>query len=518
MAGCSSNDSDPQAAPADAPLTVSTSSGQLHGVATAKARMFLGVRYAQPPTGERRWELPQPQPAADGVVEATKAGPPCAQAPTLPGASKSDAEDCLFANVTTPKQLKPGDKLPVMVWWHGGGFTTGSGAMYDSQRLADRGNAVVVTINYRLGVFGYLGLPGLEGSGNFGFADQIAATAWAKQNAAAFGGDPDNVTVFGESAGGMSACALLTSPKAKGLVQKVIISSGSCMIKWPTGGLFPGVPAMTPYSSVAATNAAGTAAAATLGCRQADPIECLRKLPVPAVMKVNQNFANHLSYGTELLPTDPAKALQDGTVAEVPVLSGGNRDEHNSFIAGAAIAAPKAFTAATYPGLVKTAFGPAAAQVLQRYPLSKYPSAPAAWAKIVTDSAWGCPTLAGNRAMAAKTKVYGYEFADPKPPNVNGTKDPSLLGAAHAVDLPYLFDLEGSTLLTTPGQAQLGTTMIDYWTSFARTGVPAAPDAPEMQAFTPQSTSVTALASGAVRTDDTAATHQCYLWQNVPLP
>ncbi|MDT8912294.1 carboxylesterase family protein [Amycolatopsis sp. PS_44_ISF1] len=513
--GCSSGDGP---AP-DASLTVPTSSGTLHGLSTPSAREFLGIPYALPPTGPRRWTLPQPQPAAAGVVEATKAGPPCAQTPTVPGASRSDAEDCLFANVTTPRDAEPGAKLPVMVWWHGGGYTTGSGAQYDAQRLASRGHVVVVSINYRLGVFGYFGLPGLAGSGDFGFADQIAGTRWAKRNAAAFGGDPDNVTVFGESAGGMSACALLTSPQAKGLVQKVAISSGSCLLKWPAGGLYPGLPSTTPYTSVAVTGQDGVAAAKTLGCAQPDPLPCLRALPAPVVMKVNQTFANHLSYDTDLLPADPAQAVRQGRLADVPVLSGGNRDEHNAFVAGVVAAVPEAVTAASYPALLKTAFGLDADQVHQRYPLDQFASSgPAAWAKVVSDSAWACPTLAGEHAMAAKTKVYGYEFADPDPPNLNGTKDPRLMGAAHATDLPYLFDLAGRNLLTRPGQAELGDTMIGYWSSFARTGVPTAPGAPAMAAMTPTSATVTTLAPGAVHGEDTSAIHRCDLWREVSTP
>ncbi|MBE7161805.1 MAG: carboxylesterase family protein, partial [Williamsia herbipolensis] len=187
--------------PVPAPLTVETTSGRLHGLATSTSREFLGVRYAKPPTGPRRWTMPVPEPKASGTVPATEPGASCAQAGSAPGASAtaSTSEDCLFLNVTTPRTMTPGERLPVMVWWHGGGYTSGSGSAYDAQRLAARG-VVVVTVNYRLGVFGYLSLPGLKGSGDFGLGDQILATRWAKHNAAAFGGDPDDITVFGESA------------------------------------------------------------------------------------------------------------------------------------------------------------------------------------------------------------------------------------------------------------------------------------------------------------------------------
>ncbi|GAB3158952.1 carboxylesterase family protein [Amycolatopsis stemonae] len=510
LSGCSSGDT------GDASLTVDTTSGKLHGLATASTRQFLGVRYALAPTGARRWTPPQPAPAAPGVVEATEAGPSCAQTASTPGAKPSDAEDCLFLNVTTPRGARAGAKLPVMVWWHGGGFTSGSGADYDAQRLADRGNVVVVTVNYRLGVFGYLGLPGLGGSGTFGFADQLAGTRWAKDNAAAFGGDPGNLTVFGESAGGMAACALLTSPAAAGLVQRIAISSGSCALSWPAGGLFPGIPAETPYKPVATTQQDGLQAAKTAGCPQPEPLDCLRGLPVAALSKITQTFSDHLSYGTDLLPADPAAAVRDGKVAAIPVLSGGNHDEHNSFVAAAVAADPQAITPQTYPRLVAAAFGANAPQVLQRYPLTAFPSAPVAWAHVITDSAWSCRTLAADRQLAAKTRVYGYEFADPDPPDVTGTPSGELShGAAHATDLPYLFDLGGKNEVGEPGRAHLAETMIDYWSSFARTGVPSAQGVPAQQAMTPDSRAVLSLAPGAVRLDDTAAAHHCDLWQPI---
>ncbi|MEN0015880.1 MAG: carboxylesterase family protein, partial [Solirubrobacteraceae bacterium] len=177
---------------AASPPVATTSSGRLVGVADATTDRYLGVRYAV----AGRWQLPQTPAKSNATVDATKPGPACAQAAALPGSDEtaSKTEDCLFLNVTVPAGTKRGDDLPVMVWWHGGGFQSGSGAIYDAQRLASRGHVAVVTVNYRLGIFGYLGLPGLRGGGDFGFADQIAATRWAKRNSRAFGGDPDRLT------------------------------------------------------------------------------------------------------------------------------------------------------------------------------------------------------------------------------------------------------------------------------------------------------------------------------------
>jgi DNA-binding MarR family transcriptional regulator len=229
-----------------------------------------------------------------------------------PGQPASASEDCLFLNVTTPRTQPPGARLPVMVWWHGGGYTSGSGSEYDAGRMAAQGDVIVVTINYRLGVFGYFGLPGLPDSGDFGFADQIAALRWVKRNAAAFGGDPGNLTVFGESAGGMSACALLTSPQARGLVEKAAISSGSCLLNWPAVGLYPGAPPGTPYLPVRQVRADGLAAAKSVGCETGNVLRCMRGKPASALLPLTRDFADSLAYGTALLPHDPATAKDRG--------------------------------------------------------------------------------------------------------------------------------------------------------------------------------------------------------------
>src|SRR5690606_10400691 len=338
--------------------------------------------------------------------------------------------------------------LPVMVWLHGGGYTTGSGSTYDARRLAARGDVIVVTPNYRLGVFGYLGLEGLPGSGTFGLADQIAALRWTKRNAAAFGGDPRNVTLFGESAGGMSACALLTSPAARGLFDKAIIQSGSCLLEWVSGTYvpIPGMPSFTPYTSLEANRETGEAAAASLDCPEGEELECLRAMPVEGLMTVNKTFASNLAYGTPLLPLEPAgvecpgggelgcrralpveertpvsntfasnlaygapllplepaEALRSGEFARVPVISGGTRDEANGFIAGAAEAGIPV-TEELYPQLVEGAFGDAADEVLAEYPVADFASPALAWATISTDRAWACPTLEANQLMAEHT-------------------------------------------------------------------------------------------------------------------
>ena len=516
LAACTSSP-EPRAT-VDAPLQVSTSSGELHGFTTDTTRQFLGVRYAQPPVGDRRWKNPAPVTEAAGVVDATKAGASCPQAGEVPGASAttSKTEDCLFVNVTTPKRLTEGAELPVMVWWHGGGYTSGAGSAYDPQRLASRGDVVVVTVNYRLGVFGYLGLPGLDGGGDFGFADQLAATRWAKDNAAAFGGDPDNITVFGQSAGAFSACALLTSPAAEGLVDKVAMSSGSCGISWPAGGLLYGTPAQDPYVDRATSEGLGTSVATQLGCTDPDPLSCLQHQSVASLLKVNVLFSNVLAYGTDLLPTDPAKAVRAGEIAAIPVISGGNAHEESAFVGGIEQAMPGTYSAAAYPALVAAAYPTAAAQVLAQYPAGGAVSPAAAFADLVTDSSWRCPTLATNADLAGHgATVYGYEFGPSETPNVNGVTVATVpQAAAHADDVPYLFDLGGQDLLKTPAQRALADQLIDYWTSFARTGTPSAPGAPAWPATT-GADGPSLLFGDRTTSADLAETHHCGFWSTV---
>jgi para-nitrobenzyl esterase len=410
-----------------------------------------------------------------------------------------------------------GERLPVMVWFHGGGFTSGTGGAYDARRLATEGNVIVVTANYRLGVLGYFGHQGLAGSGTYGLADQIAALRWTRRNAAALGGDPRNVTVFGQSAGGMSTCALLTSPAAAGLFDKAIVSSGSCLLDWPDGGLFPSSPAHTPYTSLATTRKDGAAVAARLHCDKGSArqiLDCLRDRPVAELLPHTNAFSDHLTYGTPLLPRDPARALRAGRFHRVPVISGGTRDEMRAFIGGAAMAGQK-FTAERYPELLRKAFGEQADAVRARYPLSAYDSPAMAWAAVTTDRSWACPTLTADRLLARRTDVYAYEFGDRNAPNVNGIDVPGLPpGAAHAGDLPSLFDLGGVNLLPTPAQQRLGARMVGYWTTFARTGDPNGPDAPRWPRFTGHG-SVLGLVPDAVRPVDYDADHQCSFWNRL---
>lgn len=492
---------------------VDTTTGTWRGVPDGAVTRYLGIRYAQPPEGERRWALPEAASDSTDVRDADTPGPARPQGGDVALAEQSFDEDCLFVDVTVPSE--PSDTArPVMVWWHGGGFTSGSGSQYDARRLAEQGDVIVVTVNYRLGMLGYLALPGLPGAGNFGLADQIESLRWANANAEAFGGDPDSITLFGESAGATSICAALTSPSLdEDLVDRVILSSGNCSLAWPEGTLFPGLPAVRSTLPLEAAETLSTPAVEAVGCAGADSLACLRGTPVEDLVAQSVTYANPLAFGTDLVPQDPAAAVVAGDVLTVPTISGGNRDEHRSFIGGLLLTEPDAVSEANYADLVQASFGTAADVVLDRYPLEGEDSAPLVWSDLVTDVAWACPTARERRAFtAAGAPVFGYEFADETAPDVNGAGESGLpQGAAHATDLPYLFDLGGEDLLTGEGQSELADTMVQLWTSFAHTGEPTADgvDWPQATADTAQ---VLSLGNPDVGLIDAAAEHQCGFW------
>lgn len=233
---------------------VRTDAGVVRGSAVGSVRVFNGIPYAAPPTGRLRWVAPQPVRPWTGVRAATEARSPCPQQQNPEVPNGSTFEDCLYVNVTTPARATV---RPVVVWVPGGGFFSGAGSSYGPRKLVERGDVVVVTINYRLAIFGSFGHPGLPGSGTYGLQDQQAALRWVQRNARAFGGDPLRVTLVGESAGGMSVCAQLTSPKAVGLFSKVIMQSGSCAFNWDDNSQYPGQAADSPWSPQSAVRRNG---------------------------------------------------------------------------------------------------------------------------------------------------------------------------------------------------------------------------------------------------------------------
>ncbi|MGK5639547.1 carboxylesterase/lipase family protein [Streptomyces sp. URMC 126] len=498
------------AAPRRADPVVRTAQGAVKGRAHGAYETFQGIPYAQPPTGPRRWRPPAPVRPWRGVRDAGSPGPRCAQADLRTGALLG-SEDCLRLNVTRPAGRAPARGRPVMVWIHGGAFVTGSAADYPAGRMATRGDAVVVTVGYRLGVFGLFGHPGLGGAPDLTLADQQAALRWVRDNAGRFGGDPGQVTLFGESAGALSTCAHLVAPSSAGLFRRAVMQSGSCLTSMPKGAVVPGSPAWSPWAPERAVRAAGDAAARRLGCGGgAEALRCLRALPAARLATPELMRAFSLvAYGNRLLPEEPGRALRAGRFRRVPVVQGTNRDEMRYFVADAFAAFPVR-TERDYRERLRGSFGDAAAAVERRYPARDFPTPALAWAAVLTDRSWTCTTLRANRLLAARTPVYGYDFADRNAPNVFGlpTVPEVPYGAAHGFELTYLFDVRAPF---TAAQRALSARMTDAWTRFARTSAPGG-GWPRYDGPRPR---VRWLAPGAggSRPVDAAAVHHCAFWE-----
>lgn len=490
---------------------VRTDAGLVRGQVGA-TRVFNGIPYAAPPVKELRWQAPQPVKPWQGVRDASKLSSACPQQdnPEAPGGSTD--EDCLYLNVTTPLQQAARPRA-VVVWLPGGGFFSGAGNSYEASKLASRGDVVVVTVNYRLGIFGFFGYPGLAGSGTYGIQDQQAALRWVQRNARAFGGDPRNVTVAGESAGGMSVCAQLTSPTATGLFAKAVMQSGSCAFNWADNSQYPGQAADSPWVSQKTVQSTGSAWAASskakLKCQPGrGMLDCLRAADPAVLVEDTLQFTQPAYGGTAVLPLSPAKAMKAGLFHRVPVLSGNNHDEAagwmSAFNGGV-------LTDADYPRLLTDMVGAADARKVEReYPLAQYGSTKAAWTAVTTDRLWSCTQVANDQQAARKVPVYAYEFADKLSPLTQPGN-----GAAHAVELPYLFSLGGYELPLTATQKRLSEQMIDYWTAFARTGDPNGPGRPHWAPAGKGDISGLSLAptdQGSIQRVNLSAEHHCGFW------
>ncbi len=495
-------------------LVVQTDRGLVRGVENSGAREFLGIPYAAPPVGPLRWRPPQPAARWRGIRDASKPGHVCAQNGSIATGVPvtSTAEDCLYLNVYTP--APPGfQPRPVMVWIHGGGFTGGAGSIYDGAPLAVTGNAVVVTINYRLGPFGFLALRSLDArspdgsSGDYGLMDQQAALRWVQRNAPAFGGNPRDVTIFGESAGGTSVCDNMASPTASGLFAHAIAESGC----------------LQPSQDRQQAEQHDASFAAQLGCTNAaTAAACLRGKPVTALLTAAGSVPGGWApvTGGQPLPLQPATAFASGRYAHVPLLQGTNHDDEQLSVGFEYGVLGPPLTAAQYPAVLTSQFGAAdAAKIEARYPLAAYPSPGLAYASVLTDSQSSCPALATD-TLASRSGVYAYEFSDPDPPNdfsiASGITFSFPLGDAHSTELQYVFGKIPSLDVTPPftaAQFALSAQMMTYWSRFAATGNPNGGGAPYWPAFGPARQRVEELTStGTAPTTSFGADHQCAFW------
>ncbi len=496
----------------DRSLVVHTDKGAVRGVRAGATDSFLGIRYAAPPVGSLRWRPPQLALRWRGVLPADHYGNRCPALASTNGPF-SETEDCLFLNVQRPAGTHPGARLPVYFWIHGGGLLNGSSNQHDGSKIVTETGVVVVTINYRLGVFGFLGHPALTAeageSGNYGLQDQQAALRWVHRNVAAFGGDPRRVTIGGESAGGWSVCAHLSAPGSQGLFIRAMIQSGSCASR-----------------TEAAAETQGTSVATAVGCTDpATVLPCLRQLPVGRLLDAFGGNAPMFARGTPTLPLDPRVAVQQGQFAHVPIVNGANRDEGRTFTQGFIGA-----TEATYVATVRQIFGANADAVLAHYPwpanADQFTAAYLLGA-IFTDSGLvagigGCATRGLTRDLARYTRTYAYEFDHRTGPGL--TPIPGYVwGAGHAAELAYLwpsFD-NGTPIAPTfnAAERQLAREMVAYWGAFVRAGRPQVDGQTRWPAYN-RSAQVLSLRAGGQSTLISDATyvaeHQCGFWDALP--
>ncbi|MDA3646558.1 carboxylesterase family protein [Saccharopolyspora indica] len=446
---------------------VLTDSGPVRGAATEQIRSFSGIPYAAPPTGSLRWAPPQPVQPWEAPRDATRRGNACPQVGVEIG-EPSTTEDCLYLNVTAPRQTAD-RPLPVMVYLHGGSFVDGVAHRYDPTPLVTRGDVIVVTVNYRLGIFGFLSHPALDAagpSGDYGLQDQQAALRWVQRNARAFGGDPGNVTLFGESGGGFSVCDNLVSPGSAGLFHRAIVQSAPCAAQWS-----PETTSAPRPRAIAAQQGIGLATRA--GCAdEATAADCLRRKPVPELLEAasGENFSPAL--GGTALPTDPATALESGRFARVPVLHGINRDEERFMTMGAELMNGRPLSFEQYRAEVAQLFPDHAEAVIGEYGCYDDSCASLARSAAITDHRWAKASLDTGTALARWTPTYSYEFAAQDAPWHEGVpKPPYPVGAYHTAELPYLFNADWAEPLD-QAQQELADQMIGYWTRFAATGDP----------------------------------------------
>ena len=453
--------------------------GSFRGVSENELEVYRGIPFAEPPVGDLRWRAPQPLDPIEGEFDATGFGPACMQ-PTRMGASiyadtlpAGISEDCLNLNVWAPEDA---ENAPVFVWIHGGSLMRGANSqiMYDGSQYAERG-IVYVSINYRLGVLGYMAHPQLSHespdgvSGNYGLLDQIAALEWVRDNIAAFGGNPDNVTIAGESAGALSVTYLMVSPRAEGLFHRAIAQSAYTLstprLREPAFGLPP-----AEGVGLYIANQLGISRFANLRAMDATEL-------VEAVAQTG-----YIPWGTVdgvVIPDQPVNIFDRGEQAAVPLIAGFNEGEIRSL---RILLAPIPDDADTYEAAIRTGYGDLAEETLARYPSGDIEESMLATTR---DAMYGWTAERLVRQQAATGQPgYLYYFNHSYP-----AADALGLHAFHASELPFMFGNIGRLSEywpappDTPSEHALADTMIGYWSSFARDGVPSAESAPEWEAY-----------------------------------
>lgn len=506
--------------------TVQTTYGAVCGIASTSVsgvNEWLGIPYAAPPVGNLRWQPPQPPTpwSTTMPLPATAFGSECIQTSGL------GSENCLFVNVWAPATATPASDLPVMVHIHGGGFANGNGNS-DNSLLASTGDEVIVSMNYRLNIFGFLADDKALGSnsGDYGLQDQQAALRWVQKNVAAFGGDPSKVTIFGESAGGSSVCDQIASPTAAGLFEQGISTSGEYNTVLGTQEETPRTPedlesqdCKSALPTKGEANAAGKNFAAAVGCTgtPAAVAACLQTLPDNVIEQAAFDPGDGYQYGGQgtVAPTINGstltmtlrQALKTGHVNHVRVIAGTDRDED---LVGTVTSTE------TYQDLVDAQYGAFASQVLAKYPVSRFDSPGVAWRTVAADSDTVCPSLVTDQDLASRMPVYAYEIDDNDiPPYAPAGPGVVAAGASHV----GAWFLNPVAPALDANQQVLQNQEIEYVTTFARTGKPTPSGAPPWPRFNPASPSEISLQPAGdtevVTAAEVSAQHNCAFWDRI---
>jgi para-nitrobenzyl esterase len=458
--------------------TVKVTGGTIEGVEQDGIFSYKGIPFAAPPAGDLRWKAPAPAEPWTGVKKADAFGPACMQAARSMGNTAPVSEDCLYLNVWTPAK-KQDEKIPVIYWIYGGGFSGGSTStpMYDGTGFAKKG-VILVSGAYRVGPFGFLAHPELsreigKGSGTYGLQDMIAGLKWVQENIARFGGDSSNVTIFGHSAGGMAVNMLSASPVAKGLFRRAI-----CM----SGGSF--APLQTSSQAVTGLGIPTLAVAESTG------EEFLEKLGVADIKAARAFSAEEIQKSLGggmgggglrfrpvadgyIIPSDLYSIYQEGRFNDTPILIGNTSDELGSFRGRGNI------TAAKFEEQIKSQYGPLADTILSVYPHSTDAEAARSSTELSRDSMFGWSTWTWARLQSEKGTGKAFEYYyDHHAPDANG--------AGHGSDVPYAFQTLGGGPQgdPKPEDLKLSDMISSYWVNFAKSGDPNGPDLPEWPAFT----------------------------------
>jgi para-nitrobenzyl esterase len=501
-------------ADASCAVPVQTDDGVVCGVSSDGWREYLGIPYAAPPTGALRWEAPQPAAPWTTPYQAVQPGPHCIS--NNLDAAPAPSEDCLWLSVYVPPGTTPSSRLPVMVWIHGGAFQfdddsangigvgTGSG-----QQLADTEHVIVVRMEYRMGALGFLASDALGSDpGNYGLEDQHAALEWVQHNVPAFGGDPGNVTLFGQSAGATSICLQLLSPSSAGLFRRAILESGWYQVSFSAASCAQTLP------TVAQAQAAAQTLQSRAGCTTGDIMACLRQVPANTLLADSSGLNFTPVVDGHVVPAQPQTAIARGQFDRVPVIVGVGRNEGLP---------TSVSTWSGFTDMVQADYGADAGRVLAAYPQDQYASAAVAGGAVVSDQMI-CSAVTAATYFARYVPTYMYRWDDVTEPFYFTTTNSGniLDGAYHSAELTALFPgwaLPPAQLLNTPDQTAISFTSMTYWGSFAADGSPSGAGVMPWPSFQ-QGGSVMSLQASydteVLNAVTLRQTSRCGLWDSIP--